>query len=186
MKEVVINSWEDLQKNISKIVVAINKDPNLKLAAATNPLLAAEELGYKINIDVIDQIEERIRFKPADIPKLTELKNLIFNLAGKKFDIRSEGELNKVLFDDLKIESYNEKGCLIRKQIRKRKKGDNEDDLVTYQGLHPIIEPLIKFRQLDSSVAGFSNRDEYEKIRQGNYGERSNIQLMINFKKDKK
>lgn len=186
MKEVTVNSWEDLQKNISKIIFSINKDENLKLAAASNPLLALEELGYKINEDVTDQIEERLRFKPDEAAKLSDLRNSIYKLAGKKFNLRSDEELNTVLFKDLRIEAYDDKGCLIKKNVRVRKKGDAEDELMTYKDLHPIIEVLLKFREIDSSVAGFANKDTYQKIRTGSYGEKSNIHLAIRFQKDKK
>lgn len=183
MKEVIINSWEDLQKNISKITVSLNKNENLKLAAAANPLLALDELGYKINDDIKDQVEEKIRFKPNDAARLTELRSAIYNLAGKKFNVRSQEDLNAVLFDDLKIEVYDERGCLIKKHIKIRKKGEPDDELALYKDLHPIIEPLMQFRELDAKVAGFADKDVYEKIRNGKYGDNSNIQLTIRFKK---
>lgn len=186
MREVIINSWEDLQKNISKIVVALEKDPNLKLAAASNPILALEELGYKIVDYSTDQLEDRIRFKKEDAAKLAELRNSIHALAGKKFDIRSTEDLNTVLFDDLKLILYDREGCPVACRIKTHRKGDGDDPLKMYTGLHPIIEPLLAFRQIDASAAGFSGRTIYQKIREGNYGAKSNVQIAIKFQKDKK
>jgi hypothetical protein len=88
------------------------------------------------------------------------------------------------LFEDLKIELFDQNGCIIKKWIKDRKKSDTKDDLILYKDLHPIIEPLLKFREIDSSVAGFSNKFTYLKIRSGKYGENSNIKLSIRLKKN--
>ena len=78
-----ITSWEDLQKNIRRIVVALEKDDNLKLAAASNPFYALEELGYKIQTELKFSFEDRlsynIRFSSSDtnIKNCGKLSNLL-------------------------------------------------------------------------------------------------------------
>lgn len=186
MNELTINTWEDLQKYASKIIASLNKDDNLKIAAATNPFLALEELGYKINFDVIGHIEDKMRFSTKTVAHLSKLRESIYQIAGKKFNIRYKDELNSVLFDELKIEAFDNKGCLVRQEIRIRQKGDTGDDLMPYVGLHPIIEPLLAFREIDASVSGFGDKNIYQRIRNGGYGQKSNIKLTIKLKKDKK
>lgn len=181
--EKLINSWDDLQKDVPRIITSLNKDENLKIACATNPILAIEELGYKIKPDVVDHLEDRIRFRPEQVEQLSVLRESIHKFAGKNFNIRSQVELNAVLFEDLKIESYDQNGCIIKKWFYNRKKGDTKDDLKLYKDLHPIIEPLLKFREIDSTVAGFSDKSTYLKIRKGKYGDNSNIKLSIRLKK---
>lgn len=185
MSEVVINSWEDLQKAVTKITVSLNKDENLKLAAATNPLLALAELGYRISPDILGKIEDRLRFDPATAAELDRLRITIYREAGSTFDIRSPDKLNRMLFDELKIEAFDSDGCPVRKPIRSRQKAEPEDTLLLYTGLHPIIDPLLAFREIDSRVTGFSDQSTYMKIRQGRYGKDSNLQLHIKLKKRK-
>ncbi|KQS27065.1 hypothetical protein [Dyadobacter sp. Leaf189] len=185
MSEVVLNSWEDLQKAVTKITIALNNDENLKLAAAVNPLLALAELCYRINPDILDKVEDRLRFGPETAAKLDELRSTIHREAGGAFDIRSERDLNRVLFDELNIEAFDHKGCPVCEPVRPRRKGEADDTLNTYAGLHPVIGPLLAFREIDASVAAFGDRFAYDQIRQGKYGKDSNIHLHIKLKKRK-
>lgn len=185
-KKIVINSWEDLQANIKKIVSSLNKDENFKIAAAANPLFALEELGYEINHGIKGFVEDKLRFKTKDVAQLKKLRESIFKIAGQEFDIRSEEELNRVLFDELKLMAFDEKGCRLNPFISSRRKKDFPDDLEFYKELHPIIEPLLEFRKLDASVAGFSNREIYQKIRSKQIPINSNLKLNIRLKREER
>lgn len=166
-------------------MASLNRDPNLLLAAAANPILALDEMGYKIKPDIRPKIEDNLRFKPSEITKISRLRKSIYKEAGKEFNIRAEEELNIVLFKELNIRLYDEKGCPIHKRIRILKKGE-EDDLHLYSDLHPIIKPLLAFREIDASVHGFSDPSTYKRIRKGGYGEHSNITLKVRLKRRKK
>ncbi|MCD4695282.1 MAG: hypothetical protein K8S16_03490, partial [Bacteroidales bacterium] len=96
----------------------------------------------------------------------------------------SQDELNRVLFEDLKIETYDNNGCLIQREVKILHKGEKEDDLSLYKDLHPIIKPLLAFREIDSSISGFCDMNIYKKIRNGGYGKSSNIRLTIRLKKN--
>lgn len=178
----VINSWKDLQNNIRKIVSSLNKDENLKIAAAANPILALEELDYEIKPGIRSFVEDKIRFKTKEVAKLKKLRASIFEAAGREFDIRSGEELNAVLFDELELAAFDERGCRLNHFISGRKKRDSPDDLEPYKDLHPIIKPLLEFREIDASVAGFSSREIYQKIRSGQLPVNSNIKLNIKLK----
>lgn len=180
-----IKSWEELQDVVVQILGVLNKDENLMLAAASNPFLALEEMGYELEPEIIGPIEDKLRFKTRQVAQLSKLRKSIHKAAGKKFDIRSPRDLNELLFEDLTIEAYDEKGCLIRKYIDIPKKGDQADALELYKGMHPVIAPLLTFRKLDASIAGFCNARTYRKIRNGGYGKKSNIRLKARLKKNR-
>ncbi|MDO5972024.1 hypothetical protein Q4Q35_19665 [Flavivirga aquimarina] len=182
----IINSWEDLQKNVTTITGRLNKDQNLLIAAASNPIFALEELGYKIHNDILGHIEDKMRFKTRQVAKLKKLRATIIKIAGKHFDIRSKEQLEQVLFEDFQLEAYDANGCPICKSLPPYQKGNDNDSLETYTGLHPIIEPLLAFRQIDASVFSFCDSYTYQKIRKGNYGKHSNLQLKVQLKKNKK
>lgn len=181
-----INSWEDLQNSVDDIVIALNANENLKIAAACNPILALEELGYTIDAEVLGHVEDKIRFKTRQVVELSKLRKSIQKISGKNINIRSIDELNTLLFEDYKLQAFDDNGCLINKEITVPRKGDaEEDDLLLYQGLHPIIDPLLKFRRIDASVSSFCDKYTYKRIRGGGFGKNSNIKLSIRMKKDK-
>ena len=181
-----INSWEDLQKNITFITRRLNSDQNLLIAAASNPILALKELDYTIQESILGHIEDKMRFKTRQVVKLQRLRSTILKIAKKQFDIRSREQLESLLFEELQLEVYCKNGCPISKCIEPYKKGDCSDGLELYAGLHPIIEPLLAFRQIDASVFSFCDIKTYQKIRQGKYGVDSNLRLKIQLKKNKK
>lgn len=180
-----IKSWEGLQAEVDKILPLLNKDQNLMIAAASNPLMALEELGYEIDMDIIGHVEDKLRFKTRQVAQLSKLRKSIYKAAGRKFDIRSPKDLNGLLFEELNVEAYDDKGCLIRKFINSPKKGNTHDALQEYKELHPVITPLLAFRKIDASIAGFCNTHTYRKIRSGGYGKKSNIRLTARLKKNK-
>lgn len=176
-----ITSWEDLQKNIKRIVVALEKDDNFKIAAASNPFYALEELGFEIQADLKSTFEDKLRFNPKETDRLAKLRDTIFKYAGKTFDIRNKQELNSVLFDDLHLVAFDEKGCPLNQNIPVLNK-NKEDPLSEYKGLHPVVAPLLEFRAIDSSVPGFCDKEEYLSIRNGTHIVNSRVQLSIRLK----
>lgn len=183
MDKIEITSWEDLQKNVKKIAVLLNKDENLLLAAASNPFFALEEMGFTYNEDIKDSLEDKLRFKTNKAEKLARLRKSIFKIAGRKFDIRNKNELNSVLFDELKIVAFKENGCPLLQTLSATAPKGTPDNLVEYTGLHPIIDPLIEFREIDRTVPGFCDKVSYDNIRKGNNAVKSRIKLRIRFKK---
>src|SRR5262245_57278134 len=59
---ITIQSWELLRAHISEIVTELNRDVSLARAAAVNPFLALDELGYFVPDDVRESIGDRLRF----------------------------------------------------------------------------------------------------------------------------
>src|SRR5579859_4078776 len=92
-----LSSWQSAQKQVVAILASLNKQPDLMLAAAANPLLALRELGYEIDPQVEQEFEDRIRFGTHYGPRLAGLRQQIFQIAGRQFDLDSAEELAAVL-----------------------------------------------------------------------------------------
>ncbi|RYZ84944.1 MAG: hypothetical protein EOP06_17135 [Proteobacteria bacterium] len=171
MDKIIIKTWEDLQVNVKTILNKLEADGNLTLAAAANPIFALEEMGYGIDPNALEHLEDRMRFPSRESARLDSLRNQIFKLAGKQFNLRLPLELHEALFEHLGIQAYDESGCKLQFQperFRKRVNTPTEaDPLEKLARLHPIIEPLLRFRKIDASAHAFASREAYEKIRRG-------------------
>ena len=179
-----INSWEDLQRSVKRIAVSLENDDNLKTAAASNPLFALEDLGYIIPEDLKASFEDRLRFPPEDAGKLAALRDEVLKIAGRRFNIRSRQELNNILFDDLNLVAYDDKACPLNQNIPvlTNRTKDKGDPLLEYKGLHPIVDPLLAFRDLDSTKPAFCDKEDYLNIRKGTHPVNSRIKLSIRLK----
>ncbi len=98
-----INSIEALQKVVPLIVKAVNDDQAFGLRAAANPLLAAEEMGYQIAPEIQHTAERRVRFSQENAARLGELEEQVYKLAGEPFNLDSPQELDRILFEKLKL-----------------------------------------------------------------------------------
>jgi DNA polymerase I-like protein with 3'-5' exonuclease and polymerase domains len=103
MERVVIELWEQLRMQVQSILERINADSALAIAAAANPILALEELGFDIHPAALDDVEARFRFRPRTAVRVKQLRDEIYRHAGRRFDLNSANELATVLFDRLSI-----------------------------------------------------------------------------------
>lgn len=180
-----IDRWEQLQTEFASILLRVNSDQSLALAAAVNPLFAAEELGYEIDPQVRPHIEERLRFDPRTAIKLRDLRESIFQLAGHPFDINSSELLHAVLFDELKLvsaypgKSKAEQQAIYQTDqqriypdtkplpVQRRGVEPARDPLEVLRKAHPVMEPLLEYRRLESSRPRLAPRHIYDSVREG-------------------
>ena len=183
-----ISSLQQFQRVVPAIVKAINADPELAMRAAANPLLAVEELGYTIEPDVRRLAERRVRFPKATFERLGELEKEIQAAAGEQFDIDSSKILSRVLFEKLKLPpptqdspeqkrqtkakaaaQYQPATRLVTDPLPPRPFGGEPgaDPLEVLREKHPVMKPLLEYRQLEASSARLAPPDLYERIRRG-------------------
>ena len=162
-----LNSWKQAQQQVGDILAALNADPALMLAAASNPLLALQDLGYEVGENVQQEFEDRIRFEPADAQRLRSLREEIFKIAGEPFDLNSPEAVSKILS---RLVNYKSTHSLSVTEVAPPLPTSDEkiasDPLEKLRGLHPIIEPLLEYRHLDASTPRFASREVYDEIRQ--------------------
>lgn len=174
-----IGSWEELQQQIQAILERVNADPDLAAAAAINPILALEELGYELEPGARQEVEDRLRFDPREAVRLRQLRKAAFEQAGREFDLDSPDELGRLLFEELRIpipqpekKRPRQKRPAARPDTRPlphRFSGqpEAEDPLEALHGAHPVLEPLLEYRRLEASRPRLASRSLYEQVRQG-------------------
>jgi DNA polymerase I-like protein with 3'-5' exonuclease and polymerase domains len=182
MAEEEITSIETLRERVPAILKQLNAQQNLLLAAAANPLLALEELGYRIPQSLRAELEERIRFSAADRKRLAELRSRIFKIAGESFDVDDPLVLEEVLFKRLKLAPLSPspvsmriagkkepQAVLPKLAVRYKVPGTTAqpDVLAELSERHPIVAPLIEYREITASQAPFAPRALYDRVRRG-------------------
>lgn len=149
-KDRTIDSLRDLQRLVPAIVKEINADERLALRAAANPLLALEELGYRLTPEVRTEAERRIRFAPQTIERLSQLSEAIYSYADERFDIESPAEIERILFEKLKLPRLDAKEQAPPKAPRKRPVQQPEPTLALQPSpsylRRPFADPLERLR----------------------------------------
>lgn len=98
----------------------------------TDVLFAMEERGVKVDVDKLDELGEKFTARAAEIAEV------VYRLAGRKFNVNSPRQLATVLFDELKI-PYPKKGS---------KHSTNSDILESLQGEYEIVGHALEYRSL--------------------------------------
>jgi hypothetical protein len=161
-------SWGSAQQRIGGILASLNKNPDLMLAAAANPLLALRELGYEISEGAEQEFEDRIRFGPRNGPKLGGLREEIFKSAGRRFDLDSPEALVDVLSSLIKTDKGGHtftraEAIPMAFTLRPNRPAD---PLEKVRRAHPIMEPLLEYRRMQASTPKFATKEFYDEIRQ--------------------
>jgi hypothetical protein len=129
-------------------------------AAAANPVLALEELGYPLDLEGRLELEDRGRFGARQVAERCRLREQIFEAAGRSFDLQDPQAVHRLLTDDLHLVVPVEPEELARPLV-------DRDPLHELKDAHPVMAPLLAYRRLDASVPGFAPRDLYARLRSG-------------------
>jgi DNA polymerase I-like protein with 3'-5' exonuclease and polymerase domains len=179
-----IDSLKQLHKFLSVIQEKINSDPQLALAAAANPIYALEEMGYQIDPQIRPELTDYVRFKPDTLHRLAELRKVIFQHAGRSFDLDSAAELHSALFEGARSvagkgsASHSEKQHSekhLRSQLvemtplppARGREPKPIDPLESLSGTHPVLDALLEYRRLEASVPRLASRELYQQLRKG-------------------
>jgi hypothetical protein len=171
-----ISSWEDLQKEISEILDRLNADTALGLAAAVNPVLALEELGYRFEASARPAIEARLRFGPKVAPRALELVDRMHDQLGHPVDAddddavrRAVAEVGIVLREpDAKGQAPHTRSAELRQAPQApRRRPLRDEDLEPYRDAHPFIGTVLDYRKLAASAPRLAPRTDFDAIRRG-------------------
>ncbi len=94
-------------------------------------LFKMEENGFKIDVSELNKLDNQYS------KQLDDLTNLIYEMAGETFNINSPKQLANILFDKLKLQSYNNK-----------KQSTSVDYLLEMANQHPIINLILNYRTI--------------------------------------
>ena len=101
------------------------------------------ETGIKLNTKYLKEISKEYH-KEAD-----KLKRKIWGYSGEEFNINSPQQLMEVLFEKLSLKTKNQKRTSTGKQ------STQESELKKMIGLHPIIEEILKYRELQKLLSTY-------------------------------
>ncbi len=179
-KEYPIESLEELRRLVPSLIEAANSDNKLAMLAAANPIMAIEDLGYSFTEEFRSDLEHIFRFPTETVKRLESLEKQIHKIAGRSFNIDSPVELEHMLFDELSLPRISK---TLKMQIHPSRLPSTFSDLPTaplppqmswgpklkdpleeLRDAHPIMEPLLTYRQLEASQPRLASREIYENI----------------------
>lgn len=120
---------------IKENVFMIYKDIEIPLVRV---LSSMEEEGFKINPEELKALDEKYS---AELDATT---SKIYELAGEQFNINSPKQVAEILFDKLKISSWNNK-----------KRSTSIDVLEDIKDQHEIVEWIIHYRKIAKLVSTY-------------------------------
>jgi hypothetical protein len=169
-----VSSWDELRQQVVPALKRLNGDPALALAAAANPLHALEEIGITVAPEARSEIEDRLRFRPGEARRLGTLRASAAKIAGRRFDLGSDEEVGRVLFEDLGLKRPRAAGAGERVQANLRAVEAGRPlaraerlPLETLVGQHEIVDILVEYRKIDDSEPRLATREVYDSVRQG-------------------
>jgi DNA polymerase-1 len=104
-------------------------------------VLAMERAGLKVDLLLIGQLHEETKVDA------TRLQAQVFEAAGCEFDISSTRKTAAVLYDKL--------GLKCTKKTANGHRSVDHETLESIRGSHPIIEVLLRYRELDKLASTF-------------------------------
>ncbi|MCC6602241.1 MAG: hypothetical protein IT327_03465 [Anaerolineae bacterium] len=180
-----INSLQDLQRLMPRLLKDTANQTSLLLAAAANPLLAVTRLGYQVSPEAARAIEHRARFGEAGGAAFEQLQAQLFEVAGQTFDPADGPTLRRVLaalLPDDAAQTTQKRPvtpALSRKQraellaaAESRPVGvpgqqPVRDPLADFAELHPIIPLLVEWRRMNLQSPRFASEEVFNRILAG-------------------
>jgi len=83
-------------------------------------------------------------------PEINDLETEIYKLAGKEFNINSPKQIAEILFEDLEIDTHGLAKTSVNKTV-----STNSNELEKIKDDHPIVENILRYRELTKLVTGF-------------------------------
>ncbi len=96
-----------------------------------------EKTGFMINREVLLSLQENYSNQAK------ELENMIYDLAGQKFNLQSPKQTAKVLFEDLQLKTTS------------KKLSTSAEILEEISSQHPIVPLILRFRQIQKLVSTY-------------------------------
>ncbi|MBP6881103.1 MAG: hypothetical protein KBC35_00540 [Candidatus Pacebacteria bacterium] len=108
------------------------------------PVLAKmKEIGITLDVKYLEKLSKKFH------EELTGLEKQIYELAGTEFNINSPKQLGDVIFDTLGLKPKN------AKKTAGGQRSTKESELEKLRGEHPIIEVILRYRELQKLVSTY-------------------------------
>ncbi|MEV1154400.1 hypothetical protein AB0J27_03190 [Micromonospora chokoriensis] len=162
-----INTFSDLQARAGVILARLDAAPAVALAAASNPLLAVEHLGYEFDPEARTGIGDRIRLGPTAAEKLAGLRTTIARLVDRRVDPDNGAEVRRLLTDLGVLPSCSDGDEPDTDPPRWRPGGAGPDPLEPLRDRHPVMVPLLEYRQISARRPRFAPPQAFAAILDG-------------------
>ncbi len=109
-----------------------------------------EEVGIKVDTDYLKKLSSQYH------KDLDAIEKNIWKLAGREFNINSPKQLGEIIFDELKIQDLGEESS--KRKMKKTAGGarsTKESELEKLRDHHPIIEQILKYRELQKLLSTY-------------------------------
>ena len=160
-----ITDIAQLQKQVAALLERINSDPQLALAAAVNPLLALEELGFRLAPAVRREIDRRSRYTRRQVVRLDALRaqfvQIIPNFPIEDVDVLDAAQVRRLLRENLDVPDQR-----IPRDLAMPPR-PAPDPLAPLADAHPALEALLGLRDVERSALRFAAPERYREIRSG-------------------
>ncbi len=139
------NTWDDTFKELKKRA----KDQGLEpiFTEIEQPLIAVieqmREDGIKLDKKYLKTFSKKLH------KELSTLEKSIYKHAGSEFNINSPKQLGEVLFDTLELKPKN------AKKTSTGQRSTKESELEKLRDDHPIIEDILRYRELQKLVSTY-------------------------------
>lgn len=109
----------------------------------TKVLEEMQNTGVLVDVDYLKKLSKEYH------EKLKNLEAKIWDMGGEKFNINSPQQLSKIIFDKLGLKAKS------MKKTSTGAKSTNISELMKLQGMHPIINEIISYRELVKLVSTY-------------------------------
>jgi DNA polymerase-1 len=106
-------------------------------------LAKMKEIGITLDVKYLEKLSKKFH------EELTGLEKQIYELAGTEFNINSPKQLGDVIFDTLGLKPKN------AKKTAGGQRSTKESELEKLRGEHPIIEVILRYRELQKLVSTY-------------------------------
>lgn len=102
-----------------------------------------KSIGIKLDVQFLAKLSKKLH------TELSSLEKSIYKYAGSEFNINSPKQLGEVLFDTLELKPKN------AKKTGGGQRSTKESELEKLKGEHPIIEAILRYRELKKLVSTY-------------------------------
>jgi hypothetical protein len=159
-----VASIDQLTPDLPLILERVNSDPLLALAAAVNPLLFLDEMGYALEPNVAAEIEERSRFSTGQIARRRKAIARINEIAKGTADLSSAAAINGIL---ARLGVGGVEPDVTARPGAPGILNFSEELLKKNWDRHPVFDPLLDLRRIEASGRSFAPERAYRDIRSG-------------------
>lgn len=139
------NTWEETYQELQKRVQAAGLEHIF--TEIEEPLISViekmRERGIKLDVPYLEKLSKKLH------KELSSLEEKIYKQAGVEFNINSPKQLGEVLFDTLALKPKNAKKTATGQRSTK------ESELEKLRDDHPIIEEVLRYRELQKLVSTY-------------------------------